>query len=142
MTTETTSEFLDVLDLLSKPKRTPQPEHDQNQADQASEHQAEPPPAVPPSAAPTTQVAAPAALEPYTSPTLSALAVSDAKRRALVRTVCAGCREALWLGGMSDLRAYCRVMHTIVWELDDRQEWTACDGEAIGTADYLAKQLD
>lgn len=67
-------------------------------------------------------------LPPYVSPTLQKL---DARLRPNPSTVCEGCPASVWFSGKDGVKAFCRVMHLIVWSSEEPNAMTACDGEVM-----------
>jgi hypothetical protein len=70
--------------------------------------------------------------EPYVSPTLKTLRdlkLLDPSKSWNPSTVCEGCREAIWLLSDTNLKAYCRAMHVIVWSQQEQTKLTSCDAQ-------------
>lgn len=67
----------------------------------------------------------------YTSPTLIQIQEQDFKNPAPVSVACRSCPSSVWMAGQGELRAYCRIMHTLTWSPDEQAAPTTCDGQLI-----------
>lgn len=72
----------------------------------------------------------------FVSPTISRLPPGV---RPNPSTVCESCPAAVWHVFTGELRAFCRVMHVLVYSNDEKNELTACDGREMAIEQLLAK---
>ena len=70
----------------------------------------------------------------YYSPTLARL---QPDRRPNPTTICETCPAAIWHTLPHDTRAFCKVMHLLVYSKKEPLELTACDGREMAMADLV-----
>ena len=75
-------------------------------------------------------------LPPYVSPTLQRI---GARRRPEPSTHCEVCPASLWFATPSEVRCFCRVMHSFTWTAEEPTAIVDCDGEVEANLERLAQ---
>ncbi len=76
----------------------------------------------------------------YTSPTLLSIREQDLANPPPAGIACRHCPSAMWMASEGASRAYCRVMHMLVWSPDEMSAPNECDGQVMSMAEMDQKE--